>query len=156
MAEPLPQRGVQALRQLVDDMARRRATLDAAPQAGRAAAEAARPGHQPASGQVTVPALDYFRDTWARLRVDQQLKRSLAQPPDNAGPLNSHLLALRALQQMRGLSPAYLGCFVAYLDALAWVDQAAASVAQTASARGVGAKKRQPASGRAAPLVRGG
>ena len=39
-------------------------------------------------------ALRLYKNTWARLAVDQQLARSLAQVPDNPGPLNSQLLVL--------------------------------------------------------------
>lgn len=129
MAEPLPQTGLQALRQLVDDMAGRRAPLAAPPTAERGAAPG-QPGRRVVPGQVTAPAqptvpeLDYFRDTWERQQVSRHLTRSLARPTDNAGPLNSHRLALRALDSMRQLSPAYTRQFVVYLDALNWMSRA--------------------------------
>jgi hypothetical protein len=69
-------------------------------------------------------AVQQARSTWARLSVDRQLARSQAQVPDNPGPLNSHLLVLRALQAMQATSPTYLGHFMAYADALLWLDQA--------------------------------
>ena len=69
-------------------------------------------------------ALAYFRNTWSRLNVDQQLTRALAQAPENAGPLNSHLLVLQSLKLMRDISPEYLRRFMAYADALLWLDQA--------------------------------
>jgi hypothetical protein len=90
---------------------------------GRPAPEA-----QPAEPQAQ-EALDYFRSTWARLAVAQQLSRSLAEPPDNAGPLNSHLLVLRALRQMQAISPTYLNRYIAYVDALLWLDQAGSAMA---------------------------
>lgn len=69
-------------------------------------------------------ALRDARSTWARLSVDRQLNRSLAKAPANPGPLNSHGLALRALQLMQSLSPAYLERFMAHVDALLWLDEA--------------------------------
>lgn len=69
-------------------------------------------------------ALRDFRSTWSQLRIDQQMTRSLAKAPGNAGPLNSHRLVLRALQAMREVAPAYLHRFVSYVDALMWLDQA--------------------------------
>lgn len=69
-------------------------------------------------------ALTYFRSTWSRLNVDQQLAQALAQVPENAGPLNSQRLALQALKQMRDISPDYLKRFMSYVDALFWLDQA--------------------------------
>ncbi|MCZ4317108.1 DUF2894 domain-containing protein [Comamonadaceae bacterium G21597-S1] len=72
-----------------------------------------------------------FRDTWERLRVDEQLARSLQQAPDNPGPLNSHLLVLRALRSLQDLSPAYLSRFVAQAEALMWLDGAGPRKAAT-------------------------
>lgn len=68
-------------------------------------------------------ALSYFRSTWSQLSVDQQLTQALAQVPDNAGPLNSHRLALQSLKLMRDVSPDYLKRFMSYVDALFWLDQ---------------------------------
>ncbi|MBS1157762.1 MAG: hypothetical protein H6R15_181 [Proteobacteria bacterium] len=68
-------------------------------------------------------ALSYFRSTWSQLNVEQQLAQALAQAPANAGPLNSHRLALQALTQMRDISPDYLKHFMSYIDTLFWLDQ---------------------------------
>ena len=60
--------------------------------------------------------------------MDRQLTQSLAKLPENAGPLNSNLLVLRALTRLRELSPAYLNRFMAYADALLWLDDADAGL----------------------------
>ena len=99
----------------------------------------------------TAPAelrtLRLFRSTWSKLRVDQQLAESLAKVPENAGPLNSNLLVLRSLKLMRETSPAYLKCFMSYVDALLWLDQAsvAAAPAKKTALRSEGVPKRKPA-----------
>ena len=64
------------------------------------------------------------RQTWARLSVDRQLSRSLATLPQNPGPLNSHLLALRSLQSMQDIAPGYLQAFVAQVELMDWLDRA--------------------------------
>ena len=89
----------------------------------------------------------YFRSTWSQLSVEQQLAEAIAQVPDNAGPLNSHLLALRSLLAMQEAAPGYLRQFLSYLDALFWLDQAEAGrdPAAKAGAAGDGEKKRKPA-----------
>ena len=103
------------------------------------------PGHGPAAlvaGAASAPATRsvpaqpadlkawrQFRQTWARLRVDRQLSRSLAQLPPNPGPLNSQLLALRSLQLMQQIAPGYLQAFVAQVEVLLWLDQASPSPA---------------------------
>ena len=98
-------------------------------------------------------SLAYFENLWAELKVEQQLAEALAQAPENAGPLNSHLLALQSLKLMRDTSPAYLKRFVAYVDALLWLDQAdtATKPAPKGAAKGEKDKKRKaPPRGRKA------
>ncbi|RZI95914.1 MAG: DUF2894 domain-containing protein [Variovorax sp.] len=70
------------------------------------------------------PTLGYLRNTWSRLSAERRLTQSLATVPGNAGPLNSHHLAHRALTVMRDISPGYLSRFVSYVDALLWLDEA--------------------------------
>ncbi len=74
-------------------------------------------------------AVQRFAATWAQLRVDQQLRRSLTRQPDNAGPLNSQRLVLQTLQQLRHLSPAYLQRFMAHAEALLWLQDSSAAAA---------------------------
>ena len=66
-----------------------------------------------------------FQDTWARLSTEQQLTRTLAQAPENAGPMNSQHLVLRSLQCMQDIAPDYLQGFMSYVDALIWLESAA-------------------------------
>ncbi|WP_082926514.1 DUF2894 domain-containing protein [Cupriavidus sp. D384] len=69
------------------------------------------------------PALaDYFRETWARVSVDRQLRASQAGVPENAGPLNTNHLVHRSLSLMREVSPGYLEQFLSYVDALSWLE----------------------------------
>jgi len=92
--------------------------------------------HAPAGGSVragqaaprTAPSsepamLDYFRETWSRVRAEKQLRQSLGQAPRNAGPLNSSSLVHRSLSLMRELSPEYLKQFLSYVDTLSWLEQ---------------------------------
>lgn len=68
-------------------------------------------------------ALDEFTGLWSKLRLDNQLRRSLAPSSTDAGPLNSGRLVHRALTLMSEQSPGYLQEFLAYVDALSWVEQ---------------------------------
>jgi hypothetical protein len=72
-------------------------------------------------------ALRYFRPTWSKLSVERQVDQALAQAPENAGPLNSHRLVLDTLQDLRSNAPDYLSRFLAYADALLWLDRASAA-----------------------------
>lgn len=66
--------------------------------------------------------VDYFRETWARVSVERQLRQSQQGVPENAGPLNTSHLVHRALSLMREVSPGYLEQFLSYVDALSWLD----------------------------------
>lgn len=83
-------------------------------------APAARDG---AASYPELPALDYFREVWSKVRTEKQLRQSLAQVPGNAGPLNSSSLVHRSLSLMRELSPGYLKQFLSYVDTLSWMEQ---------------------------------
>lgn len=76
-----------------------------------------------ASG-LELKTVQQWRGTWTRLRTAQRLTQSMARAPEQAGPLNSHALVLRTLQQLQQLSPEYLDRFVAYAEALLAIDQA--------------------------------
>jgi hypothetical protein len=81
-------------------------------------------GLNSASGsQPELKSIRYFRNTWSKLSVDKQLSKSLGQAPNNAGPINSHMLVLRSLALMREVSPDYLNRFVSYVDTLLSLEQ---------------------------------
>lgn len=82
--------------------------------------DAAHPVPRPAQ---QLPALDDARKLWTELRSRSQLRQSLQQAPSDAGPLNSGVLVHRSLALMRTLSPGYLQHFLAYVDALSWLQQ---------------------------------
>ncbi len=86
---------------------------------GRAAIDAV----APRASYPEVEVLDYFRATWSRVSTDRQLRQSLEQVPDNAGPLHSSRLVHRSLSLMHELSPGYLQQFLSYVDALSWMEQ---------------------------------
>ncbi len=99
------------------------------------------------SPPIELRTLRVFRSTWSKLSVDQQLTESLAKAPENAGPLNSNLLVLRALKLMQQTSPAYLRHFMAHVDALLWLDLASVGAAPLKKAvlRGDVAQRRRKA-----------
>ncbi len=78
----------------------------------------------PGTAHAELKTLRLHRSTWTRLSVDQRLNQALAQVPDNAGPLNTQRLLNQALGLMRNTSPQYLQRFMAYAEALLWIDQA--------------------------------
>jgi hypothetical protein len=99
-------------------------------------------GHSPPAAELKSVA--YFRNTWSRLSTEQQLTQTLAQAPENAGPMNSQHLVLRSLEVMRDISPDYLQNFMSYIDALIWLDHADPTrPAASRSGSGDGEKKRR-------------
>ncbi len=65
-----------------------------------------------------------FRETWSRISAEEELAQAAERAPDNAGPLNSHMLVLRTLGLMRELSPDYLRRFMTHAQTLLWLDAA--------------------------------
>lgn len=65
-----------------------------------------------------------FRETWSRICAEEEVTQAVERGPENAGPLNSHMLVLRTLGLMRDLSPDYLRRFMSHADTLLWLDQA--------------------------------
>lgn len=70
------------------------------------------------------PRLRQLRQQLHTIGVRKQVSRAMAQAPRNAGPINSHMLVLRALGLMRSISPAYLDRFVAQVDTLLRLEDA--------------------------------
>ena len=102
-----------------------------------------------AGGPAADPkTLQFFKRTWSRLSAEQRLAQSRASLPENTGPLNSQHLVHRSLTLMQTLSPEYLERFVAYIDALQWVEQSNEAAAQEA------ATAARPAAGRKSMAAR--
>ena len=76
-------------------------------------ASSSRLGLQPES-----PRVRQFRRQLRQISVHKQVSKAIAQAPHNAGPINSHMLVLRALGLMRDISPDYLNRFMTHVDTL--------------------------------------
>lgn len=93
------------------------------------------------TGPAELKSAQYFRSTWSRLSAQKRITESLAQLPENAGPLNSHRLVHRAMSLMHEMSPEYLQKFMAHVEALMWLDRAQAAGAPASKAAGKEAAK---------------
>ncbi|SPA33606.1 conserved hypothetical protein [Cupriavidus taiwanensis] len=137
--QPAPMPAVSALGALVHDLAARaRPAIAAASNDARALS----PAPAQAVGTPLVDTLaDYFRETWARVNVEQQFRQSLERVPENAGPLNTDHLVHRSLSLMRETSPEYLRHFLSYVEGMAWLEQLSeAAAAQKEAARAAARK----------------
>jgi len=86
-------------------------------------------------GPVEMKSVRAFQQTWSRIRTQDRLDAALRAGPENAGPLNSHMLVLRSLERMRAISPAYLQRFVSHVDALLCMDKLGARPGGAAPAK---------------------
>ena len=77
---------------------------------------------QPNAWRAESPRIQQFRRQLGQISVQKQVSQAMAQAPQNAGPINSHMLVLRSLGLMREASPDYLGRFMVYLDTLLCLD----------------------------------
>ncbi|WP_427307364.1 DUF2894 domain-containing protein [Cupriavidus sp. H39] len=140
---PAPAQTASALGALVHDLAARaRPAIAAAPDAARRLSPAPAQAAPPATPLVDTLA-DYFRETWARVSVEQQFRQSLERVPENAGPLNTDHLVHRSLSLMRETSPEYLRHFLSYVEGMAWLEQLGAAAAAQKEAARAAARKSQ-------------
>jgi hypothetical protein len=83
-----------------------------------AAPSAQRPLSPSGHGRLDNPRVEEFRQQLGKISVQKQVTQAIAHAPQNAGPINSHMLVLRSLGLMRDLSPDYLNRFMGYVDTL--------------------------------------
>jgi hypothetical protein len=76
-----------------------------------------------AGPRTELRSVQHFRNTWSKLSANRKVAQALDQAPLNAGPINSHMLVLRSLALMRGISSDYLNRFVSYADTLLYLDE---------------------------------
>jgi len=99
-----------------------------------AAPSAERPLGTSNHGRMDKPRIVQFRQQLHRISVQKQVTQAIAQAPQNAGPINSHMLVLRSLGLMRDISPDYLNRFMGYVDTLLVLEAAGQSKALTKKA----------------------
>lgn len=74
--------------------------------------------------QAENPRVRQLRKILSQLNIQKKVTQAIAQAPENAGPINSHMLVLRSLGRMRELSPDYLNRFMGYVDTLLSLEAA--------------------------------
>lgn len=75
-------------------------------------------------GPTENPRIEQFKKQLNQISVQKQVSQAIAQAPQNAGPINSHMLVLRSLGLMRDISPDYLNRFMAHVDTLFCLEDA--------------------------------
>lgn len=120
---PAPQLSVHSgpspLALLLQDMGQNPAAVSAVPASTASNPPAPATGLRPEN-----PRVRQFRRQLRKIGVQKQVRQAIAQAPRNAGPINSHMLVLRALGLMRDISPDYLDRFMTHLDTLLCLEDA--------------------------------
>ena len=80
---------------------------------------------KPSAWRAESTKIQQFKKQLGKISVQRQVTQAIAQAPQNAGPINSHMLALRSLGLMRDASQDYLNRFMTYVDTLLCLDEAA-------------------------------
>lgn len=93
-------------------------------QGSRVLADAGLLAPAPRDGLPPLRSALRFQELWQRIRTEDEIRDAVARAPENAGPLNSQRLVLRALALMQELSPEYLRHFVTHAESLMWLDGA--------------------------------
>lgn len=74
-------------------------------------------------GTPDLKSVQRFSEVWSKIAAENQVTEAIGRGPENAGPLNSHMLMLRSLTMMRDLSPEYLRRFLSQAESLLWLEQ---------------------------------
>ncbi len=71
-------------------------------------------------------SMRHFREVLARRTINKAVQTAMEEVPENAGPLNAHLLVVKAITTLQDIAPYYLNRFVSHIDSLLWLEQASA------------------------------
>jgi hypothetical protein len=63
-------------------------------------------------------------------RIDHFIDSAFNETPENPGPVNPEILAIKLLRQINDLSPAYISRYVTYFETLQWLEQEALSASK--------------------------
>ncbi len=86
--------------------------------------DASIPAKQSGSGeQLELQSMKNFRHTMKYFNVDRLIERALQECPQNPGPHNPQMLAIKSLRTMQTLSPQYLRRFAGYIETMLWLEK---------------------------------
>lgn len=78
--------------------------------------------------QLVMQSMKHFRQSMKHFNIDKIIARAIDEGPENPGPLNPQMLAIRSLTQMRDLSPKYLRRFAGQIETLLWLERNASKL----------------------------
>jgi len=73
--------------------------------------------------QLELQAMQQFRTSMKYFNIDQLILRAINECPENPGPHNPQMLAVKSLMRLRDLSPHYLRRFAGYIETMLWLEK---------------------------------
>ena len=74
-------------------------------------------------GQIELLSVKLFHESMRHSKIDQIIEKAIDTWPENPGPHNPHMLAIKAMVRMRTLSPQYLRRLSAYIETLLFLQK---------------------------------
>jgi len=95
------------------------------------------------SKRIELKSTRLFRESQEKFNSEKLIRQAIKEGPDNPGPINPHMLAIRSLSTMQSLSPQYLKRFLSYIDTVFWLEQAGEELKpKTTNKRAVNSNKK--------------
>lgn len=73
--------------------------------------------------QLELQSMKFFRESMKYFNIDQIIEKAINDSPENPGPHNPKMLAIKSLIHMRDLSPQYLRRFTGYIETILWLEK---------------------------------
>lgn len=99
------------------------------------------------SGRVGLKSARRYQELRLKRYADSLLTQAIAEAPEDPGPLNPQMLAIKSLRNMRDLSPHYLNRFVSYVDSMLYLELLVDVAEDSKSKKGKAVRKGRKKSG---------
>ena len=73
-------------------------------------------------------SMKQHRESVKYFNIDKIIARAINHFPENAGPHNPHMLAIKSLMKMNDLSPQYVRRFTVYIETILWLEKNSAKL----------------------------
>ncbi|MBD2858236.1 DUF2894 domain-containing protein [Spongiibacter sp. KMU-158] len=95
-------------------------------------------------GEQGLKAARWFEEQRLKRYASSLVNKAIEEAPEDPGPLNPQMLAIKSLMQMRDLSTHYLNRFVSYVDSMLYLELAMQNTEPAKKAKAAPTKKATP------------
>lgn len=92
-------------------------------QLGTDGVQTAKPLNQNLNGQIELLSVKLFHESMRHSKIDEIIEKAINTWPENPGPHNPHMLAIKAMVRMRTLSPQYLRRLSVYIETVLFLEK---------------------------------